>query len=73
MPVIQVYCRLRPLDDPGEQACAKPLSDTLVQLVPPDVSLPLCVLSPHVNFFEGSLCALNKWALLHHLIYGEYF
>ncbi|XP_035825557.1 kinesin-like protein KIF23 isoform X2 [Aplysia californica] len=33
---VEVYCRLRPLDDPNEPACAKPLSNSVVQLTPSD-------------------------------------
>ena len=33
----QVFCRLRPLDDPNEAVCAKPMNEKVVQLVPPDV------------------------------------
>lgn len=33
---VEVYCRLRPLDDPNEAVCAKPMNEKVVQLVPPD-------------------------------------
>lgn len=31
---VEVYCRLRPLDDPNEPTCVKVLSDSIVQLLP---------------------------------------
>lgn len=33
----QVYCRLRPLDDPNEAGCVNAIGDTVVQLLPPEV------------------------------------
>lgn len=34
---VKVYCRVRPLDNPDDNCCVKPLSTTLVQLIPPEV------------------------------------
>ncbi|XP_059175032.1 kinesin-like protein KIF23 isoform X2 [Physella acuta] len=33
---VEVYCRLRPLDDPNEPPCVKPIDETVVQLLPPE-------------------------------------
>ncbi|KAH9488564.1 Kinesin-like protein kif23 [Bulinus truncatus] len=35
---VEVYCRLRPVDDPNDVVCVKPIGDTMVQLVPPENS-----------------------------------
>ncbi|KAK4026155.1 Kinesin-like protein [Daphnia magna] len=35
---VQVYCRIRPLDVPNEESCVTVLSDTVVQVVPPETS-----------------------------------
>lgn len=36
---VEVYCRVRPLDNPDDNCCVKPLSTTIVQLIPPENSL----------------------------------
>ena len=36
---VQVYCRIRPLDNPNADVCIKPLNTTVVQLVPPEVGI----------------------------------
>lgn len=35
---VQVYCRIRPLDVSTEDSCVTVLSDTVVQVVPPETS-----------------------------------
>ncbi|KAK0057807.1 kinesin-like protein KIF23 isoform X2 [Biomphalaria pfeifferi] len=35
---VEVYCRIRPVDDPGDTVCVKPIGDSLVQLIPPEIS-----------------------------------
>uniref|UniRef100_A0A2C9JIG8 Kinesin-like protein n=1 Tax=Biomphalaria glabrata TaxID=6526 RepID=A0A2C9JIG8_BIOGL len=35
---VEVYCRIRPIDDPGDTVCVKPIGDSLVQLIPPEIS-----------------------------------
>ncbi len=35
---VQVYCRIRPLDVPSDDSCVTVLSDTVVQVVPPETS-----------------------------------
>ena len=35
---VQVYCRIRPLDVPTDDSCVTVLSDTVVQVVPPETS-----------------------------------
>lgn len=34
---LQVYCRIRPLDNPDVDVCVKPLSTSVVQLIPSEV------------------------------------
>ncbi|XP_061185396.1 kinesin-like protein KIF23 isoform X2 [Saccostrea echinata] len=36
---VEVYCRIRPLDNPNDTCCVKPLNTTVVQLIPPENSL----------------------------------
>nr|XP_022309325.1 kinesin-like protein KIF23 isoform X1 [Crassostrea virginica] len=36
---VEVYCRVRPLDNPDDNCCVKPLSTSVVQLIPPENSL----------------------------------
>jgi len=33
---VEVFCRIRPLDDPNDPVCAKPLNNKVVQLVTPE-------------------------------------
>ncbi|CAG5118902.1 unnamed protein product, partial [Candidula unifasciata] len=33
---VEVYCRIRPLDDPNEPGCVNAIGDTVVQLLPPE-------------------------------------
>lgn len=35
---VQVYCRIRPLDPPNQESCVTVLSETTVQVVPPEAS-----------------------------------
>jgi hypothetical protein len=35
---VQVYCRIRPPDVPSDDSCVTVLSDTVVQVVPPETS-----------------------------------
>ena len=39
LPPSQVYCRLRPLKEDEVESCAEAISDTVLQLTPPECSL----------------------------------
>ena len=58
---LKVYCRLRPLDNPNEPVCVRPLNSTTVQLIPPEVRWPIphCPLLPPLLWLYWWKCFRN--------------
>ena len=51
--VLQVYCRIRPLDNPDDPVCIKPQSTTVVHLTPPEVCVSCVYQTPVYNSYTS--------------------